>query len=228
MATAVMSMTETGLLAAAAAPTMGGKVALAEADVAMLKSKLVQFTDSLTGVPELATIPQTQQQQQAAKTRETDDDISRGVAGMVTGMFQGKEGPPGFAGKNVPGMALEAYVSRVVRYLDMWGQQHHGLRPGTGERCALMAVELLNRLCDAGCGVCPRTAHRMFLAATLVSAKSTEDFVVSNRFIAKVGGVPLEEMNRLEMELCELLRWRIVVSHDDVAALRHSVSEPRF
>jgi len=164
----------------------------------------------------------------AEPSTASDPAFARGVTAMITAMFQGREGPAAFAGKSVPAMGLESYVDRVVRYVDLWAVQHHGKCAGTGARCALMAVELLNRACDAGHAVCPRTAHRLFLAATLVSAKQTEDFVISNRFMGKVGGIPLDEMNRLELELCALLGWKLVVSRDDVAALREALAEPAF
>jgi hypothetical protein len=60
-----------------------------------------------------------------------------------------------------------------------------------------------------------RNVHRLFLTCTIVGEKFTNDDVYVNSFYAGVGGVNLEEMNRLEAILLNVLTWRLGVSPEE-------------
>jgi hypothetical protein len=68
--------------------------------------------------------------------------------------------------------------------------------------------------------VCPnlslneRNAHRMFLAAVVLSAKTVDDFYYKNSFYASVGGVTLAVMNQIELTMLDLLGFDAHVPHE--------------
>jgi hypothetical protein len=53
--------------------------------------------------------------------------------------------------------------------------------------------------------------YRVLLTTLSLSAKYNDDVYFSNTYYSKVGGVPLEELNKLEIELARLLNWRLHV-----------------
>lgn len=130
-----------------------------------------------------------------------------------------------FEGANTPTIAMGDYVDRLIRYVDVWAGEIPGGHASTGVRCALMAIELVDRL-DAP--LSRKSVHRVFMCAVLVCVKASEDFIISNRFWAKVGGCDLEELNRMEMAFCDLLQWKITVSREDFDTQQTRFSDPRF
>ncbi|KAJ1986582.1 Pho80p cyclin [Dimargaris cristalligena] len=53
------------------------------------------------------------------------------------------------------------------------------------------------------------TVHRFLITAVTISAKAICDYYCTNTHYARVGGVSIQEMNSLEIELLNYLRWRV-------------------
>ena len=66
--------------------------------------------------------------------------------------------------------------------------------------------------------VTPRAAHRLALAALRVATKALEDRGYAHARVAKVGGVAERELGRLEVALCFLTEFRLVVDAGALAA----------
>ena len=63
--------------------------------------------------------------------------------------------------------------------------------------------------------------HRLILTGIMVAAKFVDDFYFSNNYWSKVGGIPNDELNGLEMELLFLLNFSLHTTrgeYDDYAA----------
>ena len=56
------------------------------------------------------------------------------------------------------------------------------------------------------------TCHRFVIAAIVVSSKCFCDVFSSNSIYAKVGGIPLAELNMLEREFLKVIKWNLTVS----------------
>ena len=113
------------------------------------------------------------------------------------------------------------------RYLDAWaGTNGVG---GAGLRCALMAVEYLDRAANNGVYLTLSNVHRLFMISCLEAAKWSEDVIISNSFFAQVAGIDLYELNVMESVFCaEVLRWKLSVSRDRLSAQRARFAEPKF
>ena len=56
--------------------------------------------------------------------------------------------------------------------------------------------------------------HKLIIASMLVSIKYNEDDYFSNEFYAKVGGIRMAEMNKLEYEFLSLVEFNLFVNED--------------
>lgn len=119
-----------------------------------------------------------------------------------------------FEGQNLPSISLQDYAERLIRYVDSWAGEGQSPR-STGVSCALVALIYLSRLHPSSLNF--QTVHRLFLTAMLCAVKFTEDFRITNRFWAKVGGIDLDEMNRLEIDFLRLIQWNLRVSEHEFA-----------
>ena len=58
------------------------------------------------------------------------------------------------------------------------------------------------------------TFHRFCIAGTAIIAKLTSDSFYTNKHYAKVGGIPLKELNQLEISLLGLMEWNLIVNEN--------------
>ncbi|CAG8638475.1 7051_t:CDS:1, partial [Paraglomus occultum] len=56
------------------------------------------------------------------------------------------------------------------------------------------------------------TVHRFIIAAVTVSSKALCDSYCTNSHYARVGGIPTQELNTLELEFLNLIGWRLICS----------------
>lgn len=63
------------------------------------------------------------------------------------------------------------------------------------------------------------TLHRLFAATLLVAARFTSDSHIQQGRAAKVGGVEVRELGRLEVEVLKSLEWNLCYALEDVEAV---------
>lgn len=59
------------------------------------------------------------------------------------------------------------------------------------------------------------SVHRVVLASMMAAAKFHDDVYYSNNHYARVGGVRVEELNKLEAYFLELIKWKLMVSPEE-------------
>jgi len=93
----------------------------------------------------------------------------------------------------------------------------------------LVIVYYADRLCalHPGFSINSLTVHRFFIAAATVAVKALSDAPYWNCIYARVGGVAVKELKILELELLDLLDWRIVPESEDLKAYYHCLVERR-
>eukprot|EP00182_Erythrolobus_australicus_P005052 CAMPEP_0185833204 /NCGR_PEP_ID=MMETSP1353-20130828/2535_1 /TAXON_ID=1077150 /ORGANISM="Erythrolobus australicus, Strain CCMP3124" /LENGTH=288 /DNA_ID=CAMNT_0028531459 /DNA_START=641 /DNA_END=1507 /DNA_ORIENTATION=+ len=113
-----------------------------------------------------------------------------------------------FHGFKPPAISTVDYVRRIFSYSHcspacfstaMYYIDHLGQQRSRSEFC----VTTLN-------------VHRVFLVAILLAIKYMEDVSFSNEHFARVGGVSLTELNRLELSMLKALDFRLYVSAEDL------------
>lgn len=110
--------------------------------------------------------------------------------------------------KSEPSFSLSDYLHRMHKYCP------HS--PGV----YLTAAAWIHRLCvvETLVPATPRTVHRLSLATIRVASKTLEDNKWPQERIARVGGIALHELARIEISLCFLLNFDLFIRPEDLQA----------
>mmetsp|Transcript_1634 Transcript_1634/g.3709 ORF Transcript_1634/g.3709 Transcript_1634/m.3709 type:complete len:205 (+) Transcript_1634:138-752(+) len=113
-----------------------------------------------------------------------------------------------FHGQNPPGVSVRAYLERVQDF------------SGASSCCFVLACYYLETLrgIDISYKINSYNFHRLILSSIMVAAKFVDDFYFSNNYWAKVGGIPNDELNGLELEFLFLTNFNLHVKRDDYDA----------
>lgn len=64
--------------------------------------------------------------------------------------------------------------------------------------------------------ICENSVHRYFITAINTSIKSLSDIFYTNNYMAKVGGITVKELTKMEILLCNHLEWKLQVFNDEL------------
>ncbi|RLV90775.1 PHO85 cyclin-7 [Spathaspora sp. JA1] len=136
-----------------------------------------------------------------------------------------------FHGTNVPGISLHAYLARVLKYCPVTNEVFLSLLVYF-DRIAKKANNLnqrkksMNGHEDEQQQPVPESEqlfvmdsysiHRLIISGITVSSKFFSDIFYKNLRYAKVGGLPLEELNYLELQFLLLLDFKLMISVEDL------------
>ncbi|KAK6457586.1 uncharacterized protein RJT20DRAFT_133046 [Scheffersomyces xylosifermentans] len=142
-----------------------------------------------------------------------------------------------FHGTNVPGISLHAYLARVLKYCPVTNEVFLSLLVYF-DRIAKKANNLNQKKKTAqgsstGGAISEETGaassdaeqlfvmdsyniHRLIISGITVSSKFFSDIFYKNLRYAKVGGLPLEELNYLELQFLLLLDFKLMISVEDL------------
>jgi hypothetical protein len=101
------------------------------------------------------------------------------------------------------------------------------------DECYVLALVYIARAAeaDSSMAVSARSVHRLLFVATMVAAKCHDDSHYRNSYYAKVGGLPIEEVNDLEISFLKILDWRLTVEPEEYQLYYDSVcpvNQPLF
>lgn len=100
-----------------------------------------------------------------------------------------------------PAIAIRSYLHRIIKYVQCSTQS------------VIFSLIFIDRLIEQhALTVTEHNVHRLLLSAILVAAKSFDDEFYSNGFFSQVGGIPVQELNNLELEFLFLLQFNTFVS----------------
>lgn len=147
-----------------------------------------------------------------------------------------------FAGLKRPKIPLDRYLTRIVRYLNTFHEQHPS-SDSVGTRCLIVAAHFIDRLrlkySDPLIGsgtfqLNQMNVHRLFLVACLLAVKMIEDDHPTNEYMANVGGVELKELDLLESQFCNAMEFDFHLNPLEIQQLynvfdpeqNHTLKEP--
>lgn len=109
-----------------------------------------------------------------------------------------------FNSVRIPTISICAYLNRIHQY------------SSCSDSCYILAFIYLDRLLqnNPGFTLSSRNVHRLILSAVVLAIKYSDDFYADNLTYAKIGGVPLVEMNRLEIDMLKLLHYNLYVDNE--------------
>lgn len=130
-----------------------------------------------------------------------------------------------FHGTNVPGITLHAYLTRVLKYCPVTNEVFLSLLVYF-DRIAKRANNFQNKKSTLGNENSADSEqifvmdsfniHRLIISGITVSSKFFSDIFYKNLRYAKVGGLPLEELNYLELQFLLLLDFKLMISVEDL------------
>ncbi|ORY88659.1 cyclin PHO80-like protein, partial [Leucosporidium creatinivorum] len=111
-----------------------------------------------------------------------------------------------FHARNVPAISIEAYLLRILKYCPTTNEVFLSLlvyfdrmaRKDEDGTSKLFAIDSFN-------------IHRLVIAGVTVASKFFSDVFYTNSRYAKVGGLPLHELNQLELQFLLLNDFRLVI-----------------
>lgn len=120
-----------------------------------------------------------------------------------------------FHSKKEPPIGLQPYLQRMWRYF------------GCSKSCHVVALIYIDRVLKLhpNFAVTRLSIHRLLAIATVVSAKFMDDIYYSNSYYAKVCGLSLRELNRLEATFIFLIKWEMAVSAEEYATYLKQVRQ---
>lgn len=128
-----------------------------------------------------------------------------------------------FHGTNIPGISLHAYLTRVLKYCPVTNEVFLSLLVYF-DRIAKKANNLRKKRKDDEENedseqlfvMDSYNIHRLIILGITVSSKFFSDIFYKNLRYAKVGGLPLEELNYLELQFLLLLDFKLMISVEDL------------
>lgn len=109
-----------------------------------------------------------------------------------------------------PQIPLVDYIIRLSSYLEAW-KTNGKVISARALILSLVYIERIYRL-HPGARTSSKNVHKIILVSMLIAVKFLEDKPLSNSYWAKVGGIELKELNRLEGEFCNLVGFEFHVA----------------
>lgn len=104
--------------------------------------------------------------------------------------------------KNLPKISFRNYLLRINQYL----------KPEKSTiLLALMYIDDLYSNSNSNLFISWNNIFKIFLTAIIIAIKFNEDQYDSNNVFAKVGGIGLDELNKLEIEFCKIMKFSFFV-----------------
>lgn len=115
-----------------------------------------------------------------------------------------------FFSKVVPNITIEAYIQRVIKYT----------------RLEVSSLVLMSVYIDSFCELngfllTKHNIFRVLITAALIAIKYNEDKIYIDSHYAKVGGIPLEELNILEFSFLNGLDYNLYVEEETYELLHN-------
>ncbi|GAA5805086.1 cyclin-domain-containing protein [Helicostylum pulchrum] len=126
-----------------------------------------------------------------------------------------------FQSRSKPSIDIQAYLTRILKYC-----------PCANE-CFLSLLVYFDRMsltCIKQLRIDSFNIHRLIISAIMVASKFFSDVFFTNARYAKVGGLPVKELNLLEVEFLAMNNYNIYVSLEELQQygdqlLMHAIRE---
>mmetsp|Transcript_18434 Transcript_18434/g.25524 ORF Transcript_18434/g.25524 Transcript_18434/m.25524 type:complete len:215 (-) Transcript_18434:83-727(-) len=109
-----------------------------------------------------------------------------------------------FHSVSVPDIPLQKYLKRISRYTDCNVETLV---------CAVMYLLRVSRRSEIM--ITSLSVHRLLITSIVIAMKYVEDECFTNRYMAKVGGVSLVELNRLEVSFLKKLDFSLHIAPEN-------------
>jgi hypothetical protein len=122
-----------------------------------------------------------------------------------------------FQSETVPPVSISAYLDRLAKYSN------------SSQGSLILALYYMGSLVRhvPNFIISPFNVHRLLLVSVLCASKFHDDVYFSNSFFAKIGGVSVKELNRLEVEFLALIRFNLYVAPELYYKFFEEIQKPQ-
>lgn len=113
-----------------------------------------------------------------------------------------------FNSHRVPSISIETYFNRIINL---------SLKKNcNNDSIVVSALIFIDRLCKSKDNIIlsHNNIHKIVLIAIMLSIKYNNDQHYSNQSYAKIGGIPLNELNMMEHEFLSIIGYELYISDD--------------
>lgn len=109
-----------------------------------------------------------------------------------------------FHALRAPSISVKSYLERIAKYANCSGE------------CFVLALVYIDRLIQRNNFVINSlNVHRILITSVMLAAKFFDDHYYNNTYYAKIGGVPRNEMNMLELEFLFLVNFTLYLDPNE-------------
>lgn len=143
-----------------------------------------------------------------------DDESAKNIVQVLAAVLQklidanDSRSEPGkvtkFHALRAPSITVRNYLERILKYANCSGE------------CFVLALVYIDRLIQRNNYVINSlNVHRIVITSVMLAAKFFDDHYYNNTYYAKIGGVPRNEMNLLELEFLFLVNFSLYLDPDE-------------
>ncbi|KAF9227282.1 cyclin-domain-containing protein [Gyrodon lividus] len=109
-----------------------------------------------------------------------------------------------FHSRTAPGISVLDYLRRIVKFTKV------------EKSCLLLTLHYVDQICARMplFTLTSLTCHRFIIASITVCSKGLCDTFCTNSLYARVGGIPVSELNVLEREFLHMIDWRLTCTRE--------------
>lgn len=109
-----------------------------------------------------------------------------------------------FHSRAVPSINVLDYLRRIIKFTKV------------EKSCLLLTLHYVDQICARTplFTLSSLTCHRFIIASIAVCSKGMCDTFCTNSFYARVGGIPVSELNDLEREFLRMIDWRLTCTRE--------------
>ena len=108
-----------------------------------------------------------------------------------------------FTSSSIPNISIYDYLIRIQRYSIM------------EKNTLILSLIFIDRLCEYNNIILTyNNVHRILFVSIVIAIKYNEDKFYDNKYYAEIGGISLNELNKLENLFLEMCQFKLYVSSD--------------
>nr|BAN64614.1 cyclin, N-terminal domain containing protein [Babesia bovis] len=154
--------------------------------------------------------------------KATDNSFVKSLSNVLLTIVKRNESRKGvvtrFHSMNAPPISISDYINRIARHVRC------------SNECFVLALVYIERITriHKNFVVSILNVHRLIITAVMLAAKFSDDVYFSNKFYALVGGVNVTEINLLEYQFLNMLKFQLYVNAMEYENCRLSVEKASY
>ena len=153
-----------------------------------------------------------------AMNEEFGEDLVKAYSCVIKSLVarcedkESHHGTSKFHSTRLPSISIDDYVKRIAHYFQCSYECFV---------CSLAYIDLL--LQNKSFVLNAYSIHRVILVTVMEGAKFYDDSFFNNEVYAKIGGVPVEELNHLELEFVFLIGFSLVIAPEEYQRIHNDL-----